>query len=770
MAKLDTIPDTVRASLSAAGVDAAAVQVAALSDMAVGGTFGQCWLLVTDTEALTLDAAGKVAKRVALKGVQAVRVEHLVGGGALLADMGSESAELVRYSNAEGGKFGYLARWLTEGLEHRRGKRDEAPVWDYKPEKKFCRSCGLPLPDEFSPCPACTKKSRALRRMLGYLRPYTGKAALLTVFSVAGVGLELIPPYFTRVLLDDVLLTPEALAKTPATPVIGPWFRDLSTVAVALAVAVALVGASQLIATVLGIFRGRMHAWLGLRLATDIRAQLFRSLHSLSLRFFDKRQTGTVISHVTHDTERIYFFLVDGVQMLVRDVLIFFGIIAVLLWMNWRLTLYVLVPVPVIFFSARWFWHRVHSIFHRAWHRHSKLHDVVNDSITGVRVVRAFAQEQQSRGRFEPVNEEFRQYATRGEQLFATFFPLLHATVALGAVIIWYVGGREVLAGHGVEKPAMTLGTLMAFMAYLWRFYAPMMDSGPLLNWSSRCLTAAERIFEVLDAEPEQTDDGSLVELPQLRGAVCFKDLSFGYELHKPVLKQINLDVKPGEMIGLVGHSGAGKSTLINLICRFYECDTGTLSIDGHDIRKIELAQLRRRIGVVLQDPFLFNGSIAENIAFAKPGAEMEQIVAAATAANAHEFIVKLPDGYDTEVGERGSRLSTGERQRVSIARAILHDPRILILDEATSSVDVQTEKKIQQAVNRLVRDRTTFAIAHRLSTLRNAHRLFVLKDGKGIECGTHDELMAKKGEYFSLVKTQREASKMRGEAEAVAG
>ena len=314
----------------------------------------------------------------------------------------------------------------------------------------------------------------------------------------------------------------------------------------------------------------------------------------------------------------------------------------------------------------------------------------------------------------------------------------------------------------------MTLGTLMTFHSFLAMFYGPLRHVSPMINWASRAMTAAERIFEVIDSEPEQLDDSTLISKSEIKGEVNFHNMTFGYDPHKPVLRDINLHVKPGEMIGLVGHSGAGKSTLINLICRFYTPDSGSLTIDGVDLTKIRLEDLRQQIGVVLQEPYLFNGTIAENIAYAKPGAGMEAVIAAAKAANAHEFIVKFPDGYDTEVGERGGRLSGGERQRISIARAILHNPRILILDEATSSVDVQTERKIQQAIDRLVQSRTTFAIAHRLSTLRNADRLFVIDKGRGVECGSHEELMEKKGIYYNLVETQRQASEIRSEAQVV--
>jgi len=296
-------------------------------------------------------------------------------------------------------------------------------------------------------------------------------------------------------------------------------------------------------------------------------------------------------------------------------------------------------------------------------------------------------------------------------------------------------------------------------------FYGPLQFLNRVGEWLSRMLASAERVFDILDSEPDVQEAEEAVRIPRIEGRVQFQDVTFGYDKHKPVLRNINLDVTPGEMIGFVGHSGAGKSTMINLICRFYDADEGQILIDGVPIKKIPQQDLRSQIGVVLQDTFLFNGTIAENIRYAKPGATIEEIMAAAKAANAHDFIVQKPDGYDTPVGERGQSLSGGERQRIAIARAILHNPRILILDEATSAVDTDTEKQIQDAITRLVKDRTTFAIAHRLSTLRNAHRLVVLKEGKVEEVGTHAELLEKKGEFHRLVEMQQEMSRIRAVA-----
>ncbi|GAV14410.1 lipid A export ATP-binding/permease protein MsbA [Paenibacillus sp. NAIST15-1] len=310
----------------------------------------------------------------------------------------------------------------------------------------------------------------------------------------------------------------------------------------------------------------------------------------------------------------------------------------------------------------------------------------------------------------------------------------------------------------------MTLGTLMAFIGYLSMFFGPLKWFSQAVNWTSRAFAAAGRIFEIIDMKPEVPDREQAMALPSVRGAVQFENISYGYEKHRPVLKELTLAVQPGEMIGIVGHSGAGKSTLIHLLCRFYDPYSGLIRIDGIDIRDMKQESLRQHIGVVLQETFLFDGSVAQNIAYAKPDASPEEIMRAAKIANAHDFIIRMPDGYDTRVGERGARLSGGEKQRIAIARAILHDPAILILDEATASVDTATERQIQEAMMRLIRGRTTFAIAHRLSTLRHATRIIVLDQGRLVEVGSHDQLLSQNGVYAKLVQAQQEMSEMKGE------
>ena len=761
---LDTLPKVIEKALREEDIGIETVRFAARTDVEPDGSFGEGWFVLTETDMLALDATGTILDRVSYKEVTVIRAEAVVDGGILVLEKEADTLDFLRYSNGLAPKIGYVAQFLSEEIEHRQGKRDEAPVWNYKEEKKFCQSCGLPLRDEFSPCPACTKKHRVLLRILVYLKPYKFAATMLMLAVIGSTLLLLVPPYFYRILVDDVLALNDAaravdeVSKTR----LGQMFREIGIASMALTLAVGCLLIVQIITSLNEILLGRLSAWLTIRLTADIRKQVYNRLHSLSIRFFDKRKTGTVISHITEDSQRLEFFMLDTLQFIAVDLLLIFGIGAVLFLENWRLSSLILIPIPLIVIGARWFWRKVHHLWHRAWRRRSKLFDIVNDSISGIRVVRAFGRQTGEISRFSAANEDARYYDTYAETVWATYYPPLLFAISLGTLIAWYAGGLQVITGD------MTLGTLFFFHSLLAMFYGPLRHISPLINYASRALTAAERIFEVIDSQPEQHDDGTLVSMPELKGEVEFRNMTFGYDSHQPVLWDINLHVKSGEMIGLVGHSGAGKSTMINLVCRFYAPDSGGIYIDGEDITKIRLEDLRRQTGVVLQEPFLFSGTIAENISYAKPDATMEDIIAAAKAANAHEFIVKFPDGYDAEVGERGGQLSGGERQRISIARAILHNPRILILDEATSSVDVQTEKKIQQAIDRLVQNRTTFAIAHRLSTLRSADRLFVIEKGRGVECGSHEELMEQKGIYYKLVETQREASEIRSAAQVV--
>jgi ATP-binding cassette subfamily B protein len=714
-------------------------KLAMATDLKTDGRFGEQWLIVTDGKVQVFELDGeelKLANELPLEQISEVFVEPLIGGGALMVKrVDGAIEELLRYTNTHARKFAQVAKALNNLV-----KGEELPP--YEEDTRRCPNCGFPLEHGTKVCPICAPKSKTALRLLRYLKPYWWQALTLSLLSIVATGLGLLPPALNKPLMDIVLAP-----KEPVPLETRYWW---------LAALVIAFGASRLLIAGLSVVQSWLSAWLGSKLTHDIRCQLFQHLHLLSFRFYDKQQLGSVISRVNQDTQAVQMFLMWGVQDLGLNILQLVGIGVALFAMNWKLALLVLIPAPLITLVGMGFWRFVRTLMHRVWQRWGRLNAILNESLSGLRVVRAFAQEQKEISRFTQRSSELIGSVITVERTWAMLFATISLFTAMGTLLVWYVGGRQVLG------ETMTLGTLMAFLFYLGMFYAPLQSLSWLINWASRSLTAAERLFEILDNPPE-TDEPDAIPMPRIEGKVEFRNVVFGYEKHRPVLKGISFVVEPGEMVGLVGHSGAGKTTTINLLCRFYDVDEGEILIDGIDIRKIRRSDLRRQIGLVPQDTFLFSGTIAENIAFAKPDATKEEIIRAAKIANAHDFIVtQKPDGYDTQVGERGQALSSGERQRIAIARALLPDPRIIILDEATSQVDVETERQIQEAVERLVKGRTTFAIAHRLATLRSANKLIVLKEGQIAEIGTHDELMQKQGEFYRLVQTYQEVVKLR--------
>ncbi|MDF2441699.1 MAG: ATP-binding cassette, subfamily bacterial, partial [Abditibacteriota bacterium] len=574
-----------------------------------------------------------------------------------------------------------------------------------------------------------------LLRIGAFLKPYRAQAFTLAGLSMFSTIINLAPPFIQGTLIDQVL--------TPRRN-INLLFMLMASWLVILAVNI-----------VLQVLSGRLTAYLASHIAADIRADLFRAIEWLQMGYFEKKQVGSITSRVTQDTDRVWHFLVEGVPFMVTNGLLLIGIAAFIFWTNWILALCILAPIPLVAAVSGFSWKRISQLSHRFGQKWARFHTHLNESLTGIKVVKAFAQEDYEYGKFNSRNNELRDAGMRVDVLWHSVFGVMSFFTSLGALINWTVGGYFVYRG------VMSLGDFWKVNAYIGLLYGPMQWFAAINNWFSRAMAGAERVFEVMDSEPEPYTRG---EAKALSGEVTFENVRFGYDKSNPVLKNLNFSAKPGEMIGLVGKSGAGKSTTIGLLCRFHEPDAGRIVIDGIDYRELSLQDMRRQIGLVLQEPFLFNGTIAENIAYGRPGASFEDIVEAAKAGNAHNFILAKPDGYDTIVGERGAKLSGGERQRVSIARAILHDPKILILDEATSSVDVETEKQMQEAIGRLIEGRTVFAIAHRLATLRNATRLIVLEKGEIVETGTHAELMKKEGVFYNLVKTQSEINQIIGE------
>jgi len=723
-----SIPEDVREAVDGVVPDAD-IRLLAFSDLAPDGTFGEQFLALAGERLLIFAGNGEAPELrtdLPLSRVSKVEIETLVGGAALRAVVDGHRVDLLSFSHAMSDAFGRVRIKLDALI-------DGKPIPQVEARMKRCSICGLFLGEYTRVCPRCLRKGATLRRLLGYTKPYTGRMVLIGCLMTGGIVAGLVPPYLTAILVDDVL---------------GP--RANYNLVIWLVVGLA---STSLAHTGLEIWRNRVTAWLGARISFDIRSQLYERLQWLSMRYYDHHPTGTIISRLTQDANGIQDLLAFALPFVVVNVVTIAAVSVVLLAMNWKLALVAMLPLPFLFVIVRSLWRLLRRAFHNWWYRWGRFHTLVSDALGRVKVTKAFSQQQSEITRYDIRNDDLRAAGAYADATAGTFFPLMWLIIGSGSLLVWYFG--SMLHMH----LSITLGTIIAFLAYLAMVQHPLAFLGQSTQWITRALTAAERVFEVLDAESDSEKARGEVVLEDIKGEIEYRNVGFGYEKHQQVLKDISFSVKPGQMLGLVGKSGAGKTSVINLLCRFYDADEGEIFVDGVPLRDVSLWSYRGRLGVVLQEPFLFSGSVSENIAYAKPDATPEEIMAAAKIANAHDFIISKPDGYDEQVGERGNRLSGGEKQRVCIARAILHDPAILILDEATASVDLETEQQIQEAVARLIKGRTTFAIAHRLSTLRNAHQLLVLDEGRVVESGTHDDLEAKKGVYAKLLDIHRQTS-----------
>jgi len=607
------------------------------------------------------------------------------------------------------------------------------------PLQTVCPSCRAPLEPDQEECPVCTKvvhtspSTWTLLRLWRFARPYRGQLLLGFFLMLLGTAASQVPPYLTIPLVDEVLIPYQNGQQIP-----------LSTVALYLCGLLA----SGVLAWILSWAKTYILALASERIAADLRTTTYEHLMRLSLEYFGGKRTGDLLSRVGSESDRIAVYLSLHLTDFASDVVMIVMTAVILFSMNPYLALITLVPLPFIGWMIHFVRYRLRTGFEKIDRVWGEVTNVLADTIPGIRVVKAFAQEQREAKRFREANRHNLLVNDRINRIWSLFSPSVSLLTEMGLLVVWGFGIWQVSHGE------ITVGMLLAAIAYIGRFYGRLDSMSRIVSVTQKSASAAKRIFDILDHVSSVPEPQHPVQLDRVQGRIELREVGFRYG-NRAVNRGINLKIAPGEMIGLVGHSGSGKSTLVNLICRFYDVSEGAILVDGVDVRQYAIADFRRNIGLVLQEPFLFFGTIAENIAYGKPEATRSEIVAAARAAHAHEFILRLPQGYDSMVGERGQGLSGGERQRISIARALLIDPRILILDEATSSVDSETEKEIQKALENLVQGRTTIAIAHRLSTLHRADRLVVLDRGSVVEEGAHNLLMEARGAYFKLYQAQ---------------
>ncbi len=580
--------------------------------------------------------------------------------------------------------------------------------------------------DDHGPRPSLVA---TLRRILRFARPYRTRLAVAVVLTLLATSVGLVVPLGLQRLLDSVFEAGNAGLLNTITVVLFGLFA---------------------LQAVLGFSGTYLMEWTGERVVTDLRRTVYEHLHRLGLRFFSDTRTGEITSRLTNDVSKVQSIATSDLAEVLRLTLMLVGSVALMLVLNWRLSLLIFAVVPPVAWAVRWVGQKVRGLSREIQDRLADTTAVAEEAIAAVRVVKAFAREQHEVGRYHQAVEGLFQESRRRAWIVAAFWNTVAFVFTSALVAIFWFGGREVLAGR------LTPGSLVAFIVYALNIARTVGGAGRLYTSFNAAAGASERLFDLLDTEPDVADAPHARPLPSpIRGAVAFEAVAFGYDADDPILEDVTLEAAPGETVALVGPSGAGKTTLLNLIPRFYDVDAGAVRIDGVDVRDLTVRSVREAVSVVAQDVQLFGASVFDNIRYGRLDATPEAVEAAARAAHAHEFILSLPDGYETQVGERGVKLSGGQRQRVAIARALLKDPPILLLDEATSALDSESEAAVQDALAVLMRGRTTFVIAHRLSTVRDADRILVLDRGRIVERGTHDELVSEGGLYARLAERQ---------------
>lgn len=673
----------------------------------------------------------------ALETLTDFRVEQQISGCILTAfDTVKEAYVLITHLSCY--KMEEMIRFCA-CLNEYKEKGEFTPPKE-KEDDRHCPKCGRLYPDQSRKlCPACMNRMSVVRRMGSFIVKYKWQVIAILAAMILTTLLGVVTPYISSGFFFDQVLTEG-----------GDFYGQVALV-------IFLIVSARLLALLVNMINEVLTARIVPKITYDLKNVIFHSIERLSISFFSKRQTGSLMNQVFSDADSIYWFMVEGFPYLIINVIQTIAVVVILFVIHWQLAIVALVFCPVFMAAVVHLYKHMRKLYARRYSRSRRMNGMLADALGGVRVVKAFSKESTEIDRFGQRSEAFAQASQNVSLYNGTVFPLVTFLFSISSILVLGIGGWQVAGGE------MSYGMLLTFSSYTTLLYNPLTFFVDINYRISENMNAMFRLMEIMDAEPEVRETENPITLDHLQGRVTFENVEFGYDKTRKIIDNVSFDIAPGKKIGIVGHTGAGKSTIANLIIRLYDADRGRVLIDGVDVRELSFATLRRNIAIVSQETYLFQGTILDNIRYAVPEATMEQVIVASKASGAHDFIIKLPDGYSTMIGWGHKDLSGGERQRVSIARAILMAPKILIMDEATSAMDTKTERLIQTALEKLSRGRTTIMIAHRLSTLRDADTLMVIENGKVPETGTHGELLEKEGIYHKLYMLQYEALKNAG-------
>lgn len=719
------------------------IRFAVSGEITADARYGTYVLLGTDEHLFTYDfGSGTCSERIPIREITEIQNKRMYGNGLMRIRLeNGERRDLFRFNFTVASLCDAILNYVNE---IRNGEEPSEAFLgveaSYQKLLSVCPRCGRTLSSPGAPCISCMNKGKLFKKLGGYLKPETGILIISVFISVITTALALVPPLLTRSLVDTILPQQNR--------------QMLFTVSLSLVIL-------HLVQHGLGGIRGYMLRVSGNRIVARIRCDVYEKAQHLPMRFYDKTSTGAVINRISGDTATLQAFMLRITQEVVVQFFKLIGIVIVMLCINPRLTLYSLIPVPVVVVGARIFRIKIAPFYRRIWRRSSAVTSTLTDTIPGIRVIKSFTNEKNAVQRFSGCVEEWRETDSKAGRILNAYPAIVNGLIACGSVVIWALGGTMVIdALQTGNTGSISVGFLVSFISFASMFYEPVNFFANLSDSMQSAMASTERIMDILDAEPEH-DFGKGNTDADMGGRIEFKHVNFSFDRTKKVLKDINLVIEPGDIVGIVGTTGSGKSTLINLLLRYYDHYEGQITVGGVDIRDIDMQYYRSHIGYVQQEPMMFHDTIYNNIAYGDAKFTVDEVINAADIANAHEFIVRQPDGYDSVLGERGVGLSGGERQRISIARAMLRDPKMLVFDEATASVDSETEHLIQDAIEHLISGRTTLMIAHRLSTLSKANKIIVVDNGQILEYGSPQELMEKKGKYYRLVQIQSMSDKV---------